>query len=111
MGNQSSVKVTWPVVLITTPAQSDLGGKNPLAKATSASSALAVRALAFSPKGVSKVQVKLDSGAWATMTSASKPLWQATVTAPATSGTRTLQVQATSPEGTDTHTIKFLVGP
>ena len=111
VGNFTSLKITWPVVLITTPAQLDLGGANPLAKALPAGKAAAVRALAFSPKGVTAVEVRVDGGAWASMVSAGKPLWQATVTAPSKAGKPTLEVRATSPEGTDTHKLKILVGP
>ena len=55
-------------------------------------------------------EVKLEGGSWAAMTSAGNSLWQATVTAPAKTGNRILEVKATSPEGSDTHKIKFLVG-
>ena len=111
VGSSAAVKVSWPVALITTPAQADLGGTNPLAKGVPAGKAVTVRALAFSPKGVTAVQVRVDSGAWISMTAAGKPLWQASVLAPATTGKRTLEVRATSAEGSDTHKIKLLVGP
>ncbi len=111
VGTTSTVKVTWPVVLVTAPAQADLGGKNPLAKAVAAGKVVTVRALAFSPKGVTTVQARVDSGAWSSMTTSGKPLWQGSMTAPTTTGKRTLEVRATSPEGTDTHTLKVLVGP
>jgi len=106
----NTVKVSWPVTLITTPAQADLGLKNPLAKNISPGSAMTVRALAFSAKGVTKVEVRVESGSWAAMSSTAKPIWQAAVTAPTATGKRTLEVKSTSPEGTDTHKIKFLVG-
>ena len=106
----TTVKVSWPVTLITTPAQADLGLKNPMAKNIYPGSAMTVRALAFSAKGVTKVEVRVDSGSWATMTSTAKPIWQGTVSAPTATGKRTLEVKSTSPEGTDTHKIKFLVG-
>ena len=107
----TSLKVSWPVVLVTTPAQVDLGGTNPLAKASPAGKALDVRALVFSPKGASTVEVRLEGGAWTGMTAGINPLWQATVTAPAKTGKVTLEVRAKSPEGTDTHKLKILVGP
>ena len=50
-------------------------------------------------------------GAWTGMTAGINPLWQATVTAPAKTGKVTLEVRAKSPEGTDTHKLKILVGP
>ena len=110
MGSLGLITVPWPVVLITTPAQIDLGFKNPLAKPSYPGKSLTVRALAFSPKGVTKVEVKLEGGSWAPMTSAGGDLWQATVLAPAKTGNRTLEVKATSPEGSDTHELKILVG-
>ncbi len=110
IGSQTLITLPWPLVLVTTPAQIDLGFKNPLAKPVYPGKAMVVRALAFSPKGVTKVEVKLEGGSWAAMTSAGNSLWQATVTAPAKTGNRILEVKATSPEGSDTHKIKFLVG-
>ena len=110
IGSISLIKLPWPKVLITTPAQIDLGFKNPLAKPSYPGKSLAVRALAFSPKGVTKVEVKAEGGSWAPMTSASGDLWQATILAPAKTGNRTLEVKATSPEGSDTHKLMFLVG-
>lgn len=111
MGKGSTISLSWPQLLVTTPAHATLGGTNPWAKSVAQGSALAVRAVAFSPKGVTAVQARLGSSAWSNLSASGKHLWQSSITAPATAGKYTLEVRATSPEGADSHKVTLVVGP
>jgi hypothetical protein len=105
--------VDWPIVLVTTPADAALGGTNPYAGELTPSSAVAVRALGFAPSGLQSVRARFDSGSWTSLVAVDKVLWQATLTAPASSGKsakHTLEVEGTSAEGTDTVKLTVVVG-
>jgi hypothetical protein len=108
----SAPAVTWPIALITTPADAGLGGTNPHAKAVAPGTAgLVVRVLGFAPKGIQSAKVRVEAGGWINMTSTAPNLWQASVTAPTASGKRSLEALVTSPEGTGSHKISITVAP
>jgi hypothetical protein len=112
IGQGTPPDVPWPLVMITTPADAGLGGTNPLAQSIPAGQpGLAVRLIAFAPKGVQSAEVRVDGGDWTAMTLKAPHVWQTTVTAPSTTGKRTLEARATSPEGTSAHSISVQVGP
>jgi hypothetical protein len=68
-----------------------------------------VRAIAFSPSAVTKVEVQVGGGAWITMDPLGDHVYQATVTTPTAAGQATIEVRATSSEGTATDSIKVNV--
>jgi 3',5'-cyclic AMP phosphodiesterase CpdA len=111
LNKSSPVTVSWPLVLITTPADVDLGGTNPHAKPVSPGATLTVRVLAFSVTGVQSTEARLGGDSWTAMTAVDSWLWQAELTAPSTAGRHTLEVLALSAEGTATHEIDIVVGP
>ncbi len=106
-------KVTWPVALITTPADPALGGTNPRAKPIAPGASLKVRAVAFAPSGIQQADVSLGSGAWTSMSArgGGQRLWAASLSAPQEPGKYTLTVSVKSAEGTGSHAISVEVGP
>jgi hypothetical protein len=108
----SPATVSWPLALITTPADTGLGGTNPLAKPVAPGQPLAVRALAFDPGMVQAAEARLDGGAWVSMTSAGRPVWQVDLTTPTTAGKHTLEVRVLSSLGSSSDSVSFVVaGP
>lgn len=102
--------VSWPIVLITAPADAKLGGTNPHAAPLSAASAFEVRALAFAPGAVTAVEARLDMGAWQPLASAGGPLHEGTIQ-PSKGGKLGLEVRATTKEGSASHAVTVEVGP
>jgi hypothetical protein len=111
LSKSNPVTVSWPLVLVTTPADADLGGTNPHAKPLPPGQPLTVRALAFSPGPIMSVEARLDGGSWLAMNALDKWLWQIELTTPATAGVRALEVVAVSAEGVGQHTLHVVVGP
>jgi hypothetical protein len=111
LSKSSPVTVSWPLVLITTPADVDLGGNNPHAKPMLPGATLSVRVLAFSVTGIQSTEARVGGGSWAAMIAMDKWLWQVELTAPSTTGRHKLEVLALSAEGTATHEIDIVVGP
>ncbi len=90
---------TWPVVLITAPVSSTLGGAaNPYAYTVPNGSANPIRALVFDAGAVSQVTFRIDgAGSWFPMTRASgnPSLWEGFWNASAlASGSHKIEVQA-----------------
>lgn len=106
-----SPTVAWPLVLVTRPGDAKLGGTNPVAKAVKAGATMVVRSLAFAPSAVTSVRVRVDSGAWSSMTNTGPSWWTATVSAPASSGSHTVEVSATSGEGAGAGAVTISVVP
>ncbi len=100
--------LTGPWVMITSPADPNLGGGNPHARTFTAGSVLPVRALGFSLGGDLSLQVQLDADAWQAMTQTSPGVWEADVVLPALADTRSLTVRGTSSEGSSEHTIDVI---
>ena len=101
--------VTWPIVLITAPGDTSLGTANPVPKKLGpGQAAVPLRAAAFSPTGVTAVDWRIDSGAWKSMTGPG-PVWETTFTTPSVANSHTIEVRATSAEGTASHTVKVVV--
>jgi hypothetical protein len=105
----SPATVSWPLVLITTPADADLGGTNPHAKPLAPGGSLDVRALAFDPGMVQVVEARIDSDAWVAMAAAGRPLWQLTLTAPTAAGKHKLEVRVLGSVNTGTDAVSFTV--
>ncbi len=101
----------WPVTMITAPASATLGGTNPHAVVHHPGESLVVRALAFAAKGITSVEARLDGGAWAKLSplALAKGQWTGSVTLSAAVGSRTLEVRATSPEGTRSDSVVISV--
>jgi len=58
----------WPIVQITAPLDSDMGGANPYAYPVAVgSSSNPVRAVAFDPAGIASVRFRADGGPWFVM--------------------------------------------
>ena len=102
--------VAWPLVLITTPANPDLGRQNPYATQYPTSGELTVRAIAFSPGGVQDVVFQLggydQQGA-----EVSPHVFETTYALPDAAADLTLKATATSTIGTNTDEITVNVAP
>ncbi len=90
---------TWPIVLITSPVSSTLGGAaNPYSYSVPNGAANPVRALVFDPGTVGQVAFRIDgAGTWFSMTKAasSPKLWEGVWNASGlASGSHTIEVQA-----------------
>jgi hypothetical protein len=102
--------LSWPIVLITAPADTKLGGTNPHASPLSAAVAFKVRALAFAPSPISTVEARLDMGSWQPLASAGGAVHEGMVQ-PSKGGKLGLEVRATSKEGTTSHAVTVEIGP
>ena len=103
----------WPMVMITTPANKSLAWINPHAvEFVAGQREISVRAIGFSPTGISSAQVRMDEEGWQAMSAISGPVWEAKLTAPDSPGEHTIEVQFESQAGVqlDTATIQ-VVGP
>jgi hypothetical protein len=90
----------WPLVLITTPVNYNLGGvSNPYTYSIPTASDNPIRALVFDAADVSQVQYRIDNGVWNYMqqiSSENRNLWEASWDNTALSeGMHTIEVQAT----------------
>jgi predicted phosphodiesterase len=90
----------WPLVLVTTPVNYNLGGvSNPYAYSIPTASDNPIRALVFDAADVSQVQYRIDNGVWNYMqqiSSENRNLWEASWDTTALSeGMYTIEVQAT----------------
>lgn len=63
-----AVRGEWPIVLITSPIDKNLGGSNPYAYPISSSAKNTIRALIFDENPVTAVQYRIDGGQWYQMT-------------------------------------------
>ena len=95
--------VSWPLLLITRPADPLLGTTNPLAEPLRAGEQRELRALAFAPAGVDAVDYRWDGGDWVALAPGTAPLWSAPLPVPA-AGVHTLEVRAVAAEGQGTQT-------
>jgi hypothetical protein len=101
---------TWPIVLITTPIDKNLGGTNPYAYQVPESETNPIRALVFDENSVTQVQYSIDGGAWYPMANVgATPLWEALWDNTSLSeGYHTIEVQATSSTtSTDSITVGY----
>jgi hypothetical protein len=107
---------SWPVALITAPVDRYYGNvTSPYRYDVTASSSSPIRALAFDPVGMSKVEYRVDSSStWYPMTNVSRnaKLWSAAWNSTAlTQGDHTIEVRATNTTGgTGSNTITTYVG-
>jgi hypothetical protein len=90
----------WPLVLVTTPLNYNLGGaSNPYAYSIPTASNNPIRALVFDADTVSQVQYRIDNGVWNYMqqiSSENRNLWEASWDNTALSeGMHTIEVEAT----------------
>ncbi len=100
--------LSGPWVMITTPADPNLGGDNPHARSFMAGTVLPVRALGFGLREDLTLQVQLDADAWQDMTQTAPGVWEADVALPALADVRSLTVRGTSSEGSSEHTIEVV---
>lgn len=98
----ASPHIDWPVVLITSPADAELGLSNPYATAYAAGATASLRALVFAPDAVTSVEYRYDDGDWQPLAAVTGPFWSATITMPE-AGSHDLEVRA-SVGGTATGT-------
>jgi hypothetical protein len=101
--------LSWPQVMITSPANTALAGTNPWAAPLAAGSTVRVRVLAFAPAGASKVEQRVDAAAWTTLTATGTGLFEGNLAVPAATGSHTLDARATSAEGQATDSTSFTV--
>ncbi|NMB75208.1 MAG: hypothetical protein GYA21_08765 [Myxococcales bacterium] len=106
---QLSSSPTWPVTMITSPADAALAGVNPHAGELPAAASVTVRALAFAPGGISKVEVQLGDGPWVEMARLRDHVYQVDLTLPGLAGNTTLRARASAGSGTDVHEITVKV--
>ncbi len=104
-------QVRWPLVLITSPVNAGLGGSSPNAGHVAAGSELTVRALVFAPWQLDSVEAVLDFGEAVPLqpVDPAGPLWQVTLSAPATPGLHAVEVRATGGDDDDADTLVFEV--
>ena len=102
--------VSWPLVLITTPADPDLGGQNPYAAQIQAGGQLTVRAIAFAPGGVDELVFQLgdrvQQGA-----PVAPDVFETTYLLPASPAELELSATATAAAGTGRHALTVTVAP
>jgi hypothetical protein len=100
----------WPYVVVSAPADADLGGGNPYAYAVPPGWTTApVRAAVFSKTPPAAVEASVDDGPWFPMTPAAQSLWAATMdTTGLAPGKHFLAVRA-QPWPDRDHRIAFLV--
>jgi hypothetical protein len=101
--------VAWPLVMITSPADRDLGGGNPFATPFAPGQEMPVRALAFDPVGIDRVEARLGLGAWSALGLAERGIWVARLQAPDEAGAHRLEVRATGGSGTGFQTVALEV--
>ena len=95
----------WPLVLITGPADAKLGLNNPHAVEFAAGSGLEVRAIGFSPSGVDGAEMRINDGPWTAMEFQAHHFWTGSLLLPDSSGEQTLEVRASSAEGSESDSI------
>ena len=101
----------WPLVVITAPVDSSLGGDNPWAYLVSSNwNQNPIRALVFDANPVTQVRFRLADGQWMPMTQEDSHLWVGTFDGKALEPWKIkLEVQATG-SATNSHIIYFLLG-
>ena len=101
----------WPVVMITAPMDIKAGAdENPYAYSINDLNPKPVRALVFDTQPISRVQFRIDEGAWQTMEPAAENpnLWEAVWDEPSgLTGEHTLEVQAV---GSSTRSNQITIG-
>jgi len=101
---------TWPLVLITSPADPALGGGNPRAATYPAGSQVQARALVFAPNPLAHVVFRLGGEVFYA-DELRDHVWEATIVLPASPGEATLTAVATGADGASDHAITLRVGP
>jgi len=101
----SKSAVEWPLVMITSPSDTSLGGNNPASKKLVAGEKVQIRSLAFSPTEIKSVDYRFNDGNWQGMNEISLNVWEAPFTLPDTTGNKTVEVRAVSQEGVATKTV------
>ncbi|HSA23365.1 MAG TPA: metallophosphoesterase [Myxococcota bacterium] len=101
---------TWPLVMITSPADDALGGVNPRAATYPPGSQVLARALVFAPGALSHVEFRLGGEVFYAA-EIREHVWEATVTLPASAESVSLTAVATGADGASDDAITFDVGP
>ncbi len=110
VGEGAIASVSWPVALITHPANTALGNDNPHALGyPPGQSGIKLRMIAFSPSGVFSAEMRVDDGAWVPMDYFGDHLWEASFTTPVSAGDCELEVRVTSDEGIVNDSIAIYV--
>ncbi len=104
-------RVTWPIVMITGPADPDLGDGNPYAVSFPPGGELPVRAIAFDTAGIDSVEARLDQDDWTTMTHWENNVWSTSLDLPTTSGNHSLEVRAIGGSGNQSQSMRVSVAP
>ena len=105
-------KVPWPVVMITGPADPDLGDTNPYAVSYPPGGELPVRAIAFDTAGIDSVEARLgQEDDWTTLNRTDGGVWWTSLPLPTTSGDHSLQVRANGGSGTQSKSIRVMIAP
>lgn len=100
-----SVSTPWPVVLITEPVDSSLGGTNPVAPSLmSGTSGNLLRACVFSPDGPDDVSFRVNGGEWTLMEPRSS--WYEAEFDTDLGATMTIEVRALARGQSDSHRIR-----
>ncbi len=98
-----SPSVSWPIVMITYPANSSLGDSNPnAAYYPPGTTAIVLRSMVFSPAlaTVTSVKYSVDQGAWQDLTKSVGRLWERTLSLQGLQpGIHTVTVRATLSSG------------
>lgn len=102
-------RVPWPVVMIMAPADPDLGGENPHAVAFEPEADLEVRAIAFDPAGIIRLEAGLETGDWTSMARSEEGVWSTSLSLPADGDDYNLTVRAVGGSGTESQAMRVVV--
>ncbi len=101
--------LTGPWVLVTTPADRNLGGTNPHAQALAPGEAFSLRALGFTLGHNLDLEVRLGTCETLPMTPVRPGVWEIDLISPPSPGVHAVTVRATSSEGIAEHVIEIEV--
>lgn len=98
-------EVTWPQVLVTSPADAELGGVNPRADSLPAGAVVTLRALAFSPDPIAALSFEIN-GVVTEADPVDEAVWEASAALPDASGRYEIDAVATdSANAVGSHTV------